>query len=260
MPKVKHRIRLLISYNGLKYYGWQKQTSLPTIQGRIEQALKNIFQEDISVVGAGRTDTGAHALGQNAHFDIPVFPRPNLRKALNSFLVPEGICICQIWKAPDDFHALHSATEKHYAYFILNRPFPCVFRKGQIHLHPHPIKIKILQSLGQKIQGRHDFKSFQNTGTSVKSTIRTVTSARWLWMKKDLLAFHIKGEGFLKQMIRNLVGTQIELLKEKDPIKKWNAILSAKDRKAAYATIPAKGLYLYQVSYPLELDRKCQKI
>lgn len=118
----------------------------------------------------------------------------------------------------------------------------------------------LLQTMSQRIQGRHDFKSFQNSGTSVKSTIRTITSAYWQQLENSILAFHIQGEGFLKQMIRNLIGTQLALLKEKDPLKKWDEILLAKDRKAAHATAPASGLYLYRVSYPSELDKKCQKI
>ena len=256
----KHRFRLLINYNGFKYHGWQRQKNHPTIQGRIEEALKHIFQTKIPVIGAGRTDTGAHAWGQTAHFDLSFIPRLHLQKALNAYLVPEGICIRQVWKAPNDFHALHSATGKYYIYLILNRPLPCVFRKGQIYWYPYPVEIAPLQAMSQRIQGQHDFKSFQNSGTPVKNTVRTITFARWQKARKHTLAFHIQGEGFLKQMIRNLLGTQLALLREKEPLKKWDQVLLAKNRAAACATAPASGLYLYKVSYPPELDRKCQKI
>lgn len=174
--------------------------------------------------------------------------------------MPEDICIRQVWKVPNSFHALRSAIGKHYIYFILNRKSPSVFRKRQIYWYPYPLKMDLLQTMSQRIQGRHDFKSFQNSGTLVKSTIRTITSAYWQQLENSTLAFHIQGEGFLKQMIRNLIGTQLALLKEKDPLKKWDEILLAKDRKAAHATAPASGLYLYRVSYPPELDKKCQKI
>lgn len=258
----KYRFRLLISYKGLNYYGWQKQNNLPTIQGQIEQALKQIFQEDIPIFGAGRTDTGAHALGQNAHFELSksLPDRLHLQKALNAYLIPKDICIQRIWKVPTDFHALHSATSKYYNYLILNRPHPCVFRKKQIHWYPHLLEIKTLQTFSQRIQGRHDFKSFQSSGTPVKSTIRTIHFASWKKLKKDVIIFQIQGEGFLKQMIRNLVGTQLALLREKEPLKKLDEIFSAKNRQAAYTTAPAEGLYLYKVSYPPELDSKCQKI
>ncbi len=258
-----NRFRILISYNGLKYYGWQKQKSLPTVQGQIEKALKQIFQKPISVIGAGRTDTGTHALGQTAHFNLSEALPTNMRlqKALNFFLIPENICVRQVWRAPKSFHALRSAIEKHYVYFILNRKTPCVFRKGQIHWHPYPLDIKKLNVMSQQILGQHDFKSFQNAGTLVKNTMRNITFAHWFKAKKgNIVAFHIKGEGFLKQMIRNLVGTQLALLREKEPIQKWEEIQLARDRKSAYATAPAKGLYLYKVSYPLELDRQCQRI
>ena len=256
----KNRFRLLISYNGLKYYGWQKQKNLPTVQNRIETALKRIFQEEIHITGAGRTDTGAHALGQTAHFDILFSPNLCLQKALNAFLIPEDICIRQVWKAPNHFHALRSATGKHYIYLILNRDWSSVFKKGQIHWHPYPIEIDKLQAMSRRIQGRHNFKSFQSSGTPVKSTVRTITSARWQKINKHTLAFQIQGEGFLKQMIRNLVGTQLTLLREKEPLKKLDEIFAAKDRKAASSTAPASGLYLYKVSYPPELDKKCLKI
>lgn len=256
------RFKILISYNGLKYYGWQKQRKLPTIQGQIEKALEQVFQKQISVIGAGRTDTGTHALGQTAHFDISQ-PLPSnlcLGKALNAFLVPKDICVRGVWKASDDFHALHSAIEKYYVYFILCRKYPCVFRKGQIYWYPYPLEIKQLNAMSRRITGRHDFKSFQNAGTPVKNTVRNITFARWRRVKKDVMAFHIAGEGFLKQMIRNLVGTQLALLREKEPLKKWEEILLARDRKSAYTTAPAEGLYLYKVSYPLDLDRQCHRI
>ena len=258
----KHRFRLLISYKGLNYYGWQKQINLPTIQGQIEKALKQILQEDVRIIGSGRTDTGAHALEQNAHFDLSrSLPEGlNLQKALNFYLISKDICIRQIWKVPENFHALRSAIGKHYTYLILNRPYPCVFRKGQIYWYPHLVDLTVLQTLSQRIQGQHDFKSFQSSGTPVKSTIRTIHYARWKRVKKDIIAFKIQGEGFLKQMIRNLVGTQLALLREKNPVKKLDEIFSIKDRKAAYTAAPAEGLYLCKVSYPPELDSKCQKI
>ncbi len=254
------RFRLLISYKGLDLYGWQKQKNLPTVQGFIEQALKKLFQKDISVIGAGRTDKGAHALGQTAHFDLSFCPLPGLQKALNSFLIPKNICIRGLWKAPKNFHALRSAQGKHYIYRFLNRPLPCVFRKGLIYWHPHPVNLSLLQKMSRKIQGRHNFKSFQNAGTPLKNTIRTITRACWRREGKDILSFHIEGEGFLKQMIRNLAGAQLKLLKEKDPLKKWDEIRLAKDRKTGYETLSAEGLYLYKVSYPAELDRECQKL
>ena len=262
------RFRILISYNGSEYHGWQKQKNQPTVQGEVEQALKNIFNQEVSVVGAGRTDAGAHALGQTAHFDLQSLPNQEasslkvlfMKKALNSILLPRGICIRRVYRAPEDFHALRSAVGKTYRYFILNRSTPCVFRKKQIHWVSQPLPIDKLNILSKRIEGRHDFKSFQNSGTPLKSTVRTVFSAHWERGKNKVVVFQIKGDGFLKQMIRNLVGAQLALLKEKEPFEKWDQIFRAKDRKSAYPTAPAEGLYLYKVSYPKALDSRCKVI
>ena len=331
------RFRILLSYNGSEYHGWQKQKNQPTVQGEVERALKSIFKQEVSVVGAGRTDAGAHALGQTAHFDLQgsatlayqptsspkvsshtigesathavgqptsspkvsshtigesathAVGQPTsspkvsshtigesathavgqpasslkvlfMKKALNSILLPRGICIRRVYRAPEDFHALRSATWKTYRYFILNRSTPCVFRKKQIHWVSHPLPIDKLNVLSKRIEGRHDFKSFQNSGTPLKSTVRTVYLARWQKRKNNVVVFQIKGDGFLKQMIRNLVGAQLALLKEKEPLQKWDQIFRAKDRKSAYPTAPAEGLYLYKVSYPKALDSRCKVI
>ena len=256
----KQRIRLLISYQGLKYYGWQKQKQHVSVQSNIEQVLKQILRDDISLIGASRTDAGAHALGQNAHFDTSK-PLPHqFKKALNSLLWPKDICVRKAWIAPSHFHALRSATAKSYKYLILNRDKPCVFRTGQIYWYPHPLDIKSLNQMSQCIEGQHDFKSFQNKGTWVKSTIRNISFARWQKTQENKVVFHIKGEGFLKQMIRNIVGTKLMILRKKEGLKRWREILKAKDRKLAYQSAPACGLYLCQVYYPLELNNQCKKL
>ena len=252
----KNRWKLLIAYKGSRYQGWQKQKYTKwTIQGRIEQALKKVFKKTINVYGAGRTDAGVHALEQSAHVDLPssvhkTFP---LRKALNAFL-PEDIIIRDAATAPVDFHALRSAEKKSYTYLILNRDQPCVFRKNLVYWHPYKIKVNVLSDMAKIIKGSHDFNSFQTAGTQVKSTIRKIFSAFWERRQGDILAFCIEGSGFLKQMIRNLVGTQLELLKHQNPVERFKQIFSAKDRKQALKTAPAEGLYLCKVHYPKEFE------
>lgn len=272
------RFRLLITYNGASYYGWQKQNNkIPTVQFAIEQALYQIFQQKLSVIGASRTDTGTHAIGQNVHFDLKkdLSTGFSIVKALNRWL-PTDIRVRTVWKVPATFHALRSCISKSYIYCVFNQSQPSVFLKGQVHWYPGQLDLHCLQKMSQVIQGRHDFKSFQNSGTSVTSTIRTIHQARWIQRSKNIFIFYIQGEGFLKQMIRNLVGTQLALLtkktnfnqsrKEVDAQKSerilnnWQTIFLAKDRKMALKTAPADGLYLYKVYYPSELDRKCQEI
>jgi len=255
------RFRLLIAYEGTRYYGWQKQKNLPTIQGIIEQTLHQILQRPVVLFGAGRTDAGVHALGQVAHFDLetPSLPCSSLQKSLNA-LLPHDICIKCVWIAPKNFHALRSSISKHYTYLVLYRNFPNVFWQKKMYWYPHKVDIPRLQEMSCLIRGKHDFRSFQNKGTPLKSTVRTLYSARWTVQSRHVLGFHVRGDGFLKQMIRNLVGTQLALLKQKDATKKLHNILQAKNRKKALASAPPWGLYLNSVSYTVEHDRKCKKI
>ena len=253
------RIRLSITYNGTNYYGWQKQLKLPSVQAAIEQALQAIFKQKIHIVGASRTDTGTHAIMQTAHFDLkdPLPKKLSIIKALNHYL-PKDIRVRKAWQVAKSFHALNSVCAKTYIYYILNRNIMNVFLQDRIYWHPYPINLNSLQKMSECIIGTHDFKSFQNAGSSVQHSMRTIYQAKWLKTHKNIFAFIIKGNGFLKQMVRNLVGTQLSLLtkypNQSKIIKKWQIILQAKDRKAALKTAPAHGLY------PSKLDRKCLKI
>ena len=261
------KIRLLITYNGKPYQGWQKQPSTPTIQGELEKALAQVFKEPLSIIGAGRTDSGTHAFGQVAHFNKPKSVKSlNIQKALNAYL-PKTIRIKQVYTAPVDFHAQKSCHSKSYIYCVLNSALPSVFRLGQVYWYPYKIHYPLLQKMSAFIKGKKDFKSFQNTGTPVAHTVRKVYKAYWLKPSESKLVFYIRGEGFLKQMIRNLVGTQLALLRYVDKgyavhqiLQKWEDIFLAKNRKASLTTAPACGLYLHKVFYPKDIDKKCQKI
>ena len=256
-PSNKNRFKLLISYQGYNYQGWQKQKHTNnTIQEAIETALNKIFQKKIRIYGAGRTDAGTHAYGQAAHLDLPKSIPENfpLQKALNA-LLPSDILIRQAIKIPDHFHALYSVQKKYYFYLILNHHLPCVFKKKLTYWYPYKIDIKNLNTMAEVIAEQKDFKSFQTAGTPVKSTIRKIHSAYWKKQKSSILAFHIQGEGFLKQMIRNLVGTQLALLKHEKPIQQLKQIFAARDRKQALDTAPAHGLYLYKIQYPKEFEQ-----
>ena len=165
-----------------------------------------------------------------------------------------------VWKAPPDFHALHSAVRKRYIYLLFNKSIPSVFNSKLVYWYPHSINFRQLQAMSQVIQGQHDFKSFQNTGTPVKNSMRTIYFAKWSIFKKNTLCFQIEGEGFLKQMIRNLIGTQLALMHQNLAVQTLKEILAKKDRAAAFKTAPACGLYLHKVYYPSHLDRKCKKI
>jgi tRNA pseudouridine38-40 synthase len=256
------KIKLLISYDGTEFQGWQRQPGGATIQGTVENVLTQIYSEPVKVVGSGRTDAGTHAVGQVAHF-VP--PKPfaqekRLVRALNS-LLPDSIAVKAAWHAPDDFHALFSAKRKTYVYRIWNHPIRSALWRNRALWVPNPLALDLLSQYAKGLIGEKDFKSFQTSGTPVATTVRRIFDCSWKPLKNGpLLEFRITGNGFLKQMVRNLVGTQLYLERHRSDLSRLYDIFDAKDRQAAKATAAAHGLYLYRVEYPPALDNKCFKL
>jgi len=255
------RLRLLLSYDGTPFKGWQKQKTTPhTVQRFLEKAFRTVFKQKISIIGAGRTDAGAHALAQTAHFDVAVESVPSsLIASVNAINPPENSCH-GIWKAPSDLHARKSARRRICNYVIFNTKTPSALQRNYSYWYPHLVFYENLQKMSQCLIGEHDFKSFQNSGNTLQNTRKIIYQAGWYWLKTRVLAFQISGNGFLKQMVRNLVGTQLGLMKESDSAQRFQAILKARDRRMALKTMPAQGLFLHRIYYPLSLDKKCQKI
>ncbi|MCZ0931547.1 MAG: tRNA pseudouridine(38-40) synthase TruA [Oligoflexia bacterium] len=255
------KIRLLLSYKGTGFFGWQKQSRHRTVQGEIEKILFQLLKKKISLVGSGRTDTGVHALGQTAHFELAEndLKNINLKKALNS-LLPEDISVLDCWKAPLEFHARFSAKKKSYLYFIFTGDSPPVLFRDLVWWKKEGLDLKKLQKISQLVLGAKDFKSFQSTGSEVKSSIRTIYQSRWTQVSPAFYCYQITGSGFLKQMVRNLVGTYIDLLKERKGEQKLRRILLALDRRQALSVAPGQGLYLKKVFYSQALDKACHKI
>lgn len=259
------RGRILFSYLGTGYYGWQKQPhSSPTVQEELEKTLSKLFNSKISVVASGRTDAGVHAYGQVAHFTAPKnFSHfKNLKKSLNS-LLPNTIVVRDVYEAPEDFHALASVVEKTYVYKILQTKNPSPFLHDRALWRPQTLDLSLLNKLSSVLEGEQDFASFQSQGTEVATTVRKIFAAKWSQPRENLAEFRITGSGFLKQMVRNIVGTLIDLHDEKDlknPEAELKRILAAKSRQAAGSTAPAHGLYLHHVVYPKELDNRCRKL
>lgn len=254
------RYKMVLSYDGGCFNGWQKQPhGPPTVQGTLEDILKKILQKPTRVLGSGRTDTGVHAVAQVAHFDAEKALNHSFFRSLNA-LCPDGLVVKQLTTAPDDFHALASATGKTYIYRIWNAPVGSVFRRQYAHWIPNPLDIDRLNELSQHLVGEIDFKSFQTSGTPVRTTVREVTEARWRRIRPHLLEFRISGEGFLKQMVRNIVGTLLYLERNNEGPDRLKSILAATDRQAAKATAPPHGLYLLAVRYPPSLDNQCRKL
>ncbi|HRO67188.1 MAG TPA: tRNA pseudouridine(38-40) synthase TruA [Pseudobdellovibrionaceae bacterium] len=259
------RIRFLVSYDGTDFCGWQKQSpeAGASLQQTLEEALGKVFNRKIDLSASGRTDAGVHALGQVCHFDIDLpeekFLSWDFCWAMQGVL-KKNIVIRKAWIAPMDFHATLSATHKTYRYFIYNHPRANPFWARTSHWVRHPLDLEFLQRCADRFLGEHDFKSFQTAGTPVLNTVRTIHEARWERRSRNVVQFTITGSGFLKQMVRNIVGTQLQFEKFRREPAEIARILAARDRQKAGATAPPQGLLLWKVFYPVDLDKRCRPL
>lgn len=240
--------------------GWQRQSpGKPSIQAEIEVALSRYFNEKIVIWGSGRTDAGVHALGQVAHFYAPkAFEAWRLMHALNRMIHP-AISILKLWEVPEHFHALGSVERKIYRYSIWNAPHPNPFRRQLSYHIPYPVDVEKLNEGTAYLIGKKDFVSFQNTGSEVVSTVREVFSCRWR-RKGEWVQMRIEGSGFLKQMVRNIIGLQLDLLRRGRPQRVIEEVLAARDRRKSAQTAPPQGLFLLKVIYPEQLDKECREL
>ncbi|MDI6795696.1 MAG: tRNA pseudouridine(38-40) synthase TruA [Desulfatibacillaceae bacterium] len=242
------RFCIIIEYDGTNYFGWQRQPGAPTIQEAIEDALAHIVRQPVVLHGSGRTDSGVHATGQCAHFDADTNLAPEvLEKALNS-LLPQDIVIRSCLSAASDFHARKSAKSKLYSYSILNhRQRSPVGRFYCWHI-VKPLDITAMEKAAAHFTGTHDFGAFEAKGSPRSSSVRTVTQAKWETDGQHL-TFFIEANGFLRHMVRNIVGTLVEVGRNRLAPDDIQRILESKDRGQAGPTAPAKGLFLRQVHY-----------
>lgn len=268
MTKLEHnktKIRFNVAYDGTDYCGWQRQNHGPlkSVSQTIQEALEVVFQEKITLYASGRTDAGVHALAQVCHFEVSkpesFFKKFDLSWALKSHL-PHSITVKDAWLAPPEFHATISATHKTYRYLIYNSPRRSVFLNRYADWIRKPMDLDFLNKTSELILGEHDFKSFQSVGTPVPHTVRTIYRAKWRRKNPEVLEFVITGSGFLKQMVRNIVGTQLLLERKQLKAEMMSEIIGLKDRTKAGPPAPPQGLYLCKVYYPLELDNKCRKL
>ncbi len=252
---MKLNFKLIIEYDGTQFFGWQRQKQEKTIQGELESALGHILNQKIHIRGSGRTDAGVHATGQVAHFHAKTQIDPLvLKKGLNSF-IKSAIVIRECSVVDETFHAQYHAISKEYNYYILNRTDPCAIGRNYLWQVRVSLDIGLMNQCCDLITGAHDFKSFENTGSPKTSSIREVFFAvvepleNMTPFENNILVFKICASGFLKNMVRNLVGTLVDVgIKKTDP-EEFKAILMAKDRSFAGRTAPAKGLFLKQVNY-----------
>lgn len=247
------RIAILVQYDGTDFSGWQIQPDNATIQGAIEAALKTLYGESVGIMGSGRTDSGVHAFGQVAHFDLEAsnIPPENLWMALNRHL-PRSIRLLDSQVVADDFHSRFQANERTYRYEI-DRDFNILHRNSRWYVR-FPLDLEKLNELAILIAGSHDFSSFCYAGTETENMICNVAAAAWDELDESGLVFRITADRYLHHMVRMLVGSMIEVARGKWDIDYFHELLRNPDRQNHATTAPASGLALVKVGYPADVE------
>jgi len=257
-------IKLVIAYDGTRFAGWQKQKNEPTIQGLLEEAVTKMATTSVVIHGAGRTDAGVHALGMVANFSTGTnIPCPGFLKGLNSIL-PVDIRILAVMETGPEFHARLNACAKTYYYDICNAPVQIPTERLYSAHVPGFLDIEAIKDSLVCLQGRHDFSSFEASGsrdlekTAGRGAIREIFAARVSRSEiEDKIRITLTGDGFLRHMVRNIAGTLIQVGKGKITVKDFTQILAAQDRTCAGPTAPAHGLFLQKVHYqPMSAESK----
>lgn len=248
MSSGPQRIALLVAYRGERYQGFQRQPGGPTIQQSLEEAWASVTGETTVVHDSGRTDAGVHAWGQVAHFStFRPLVSGEVREALNAYL-PADIAVRAATEVGPDFHARMSATGKHYLYRIELGEVRPVLSAECSHWHRGALDVAAMRAGARHLIGRHDFASFAAAGRPVRDSVRTLSALRIRPVRGGLV-IHAAGNGFLYKMVRNLVGTLLEIGRGRRAPEWAAAVLAARDRSRAGATAPPQGLILWRVRY-----------
>jgi tRNA pseudouridine38-40 synthase len=240
-------VRLDIEYDGGGFRGWARQPGLRTVQGELEAALATVLRESVELTVAGRTDTGVHALGQVASFETSAQVPENLANRING-IGPDDIAVTAAVAAADGFNARHDAKSRTYRYLVLTRQAPSPFEQGRALWWPHQLDRDALDTCAAALPGTHDFTAFTPTQTDHVRFDRNILAASWTF-EDDIASFHITADAFMRNMVRVLVGTMLEVASSRRTPESFQLLLRGAPRSAAGDTIPAHGLYLESVSY-----------
>jgi tRNA pseudouridine38-40 synthase len=259
-------LKIVLAYDGTALVGWQRQAEGTSVQGILEDALATIEGRPVGVVGAGRTDAGVHALGQVASCRLrhPI-PVDALRRALNAML-PADVRVGRVEEAPDDFHARYSARAKTYRYVVLTGEFASPFERRYVWHVPQPLDVASMARAARSLEGERDFAALQGAGSASRTTVRAVTRVHvaeagsvemfgtvlTLDDREDrarLVVVEMTGGGFLRHMVRNAVGSLVEVAAGRRDAGWLEGVLASRDRTRAGATAPASGLFLVSVAY-----------
>lgn len=242
-----------LTYNGSGYHGWQKQPNVLSVQEIVESRLSTALQETIGVMGAGRTDTGVHAKQLIVHFDYSsAIDEKQLAFKLNTML-PKDIAVNEIYAVTQKAHARFDALSREYHYYVATKKDP--FIEGFSYYIKKKIDVEVMNQAAKRLLGRHDFKCFSKVKTEVKTYYCTIEHAFWK-EKGDRLVFSIKADRFLRNMVRAIVGTLLDLGVQKITMKEFEEILSSRNRSRAGKSVDAKGLFLTKIEYPKEIIEK----
>lgn len=240
---------LVIEYDGTNFHGWQIQKDRRTIQGEIENVLKIMTRQDITVNGSGRTDAGVHALAQVANFHCDTHITPEAFRNGLSSLLPEGIVIKVCRQVDPDFHARFNVRHKTYRYHIINKSLPVAIGRQYAWHVRQKMDLEAMRDAARHLVGTHDYKTFEAVGSPRSHTVRSVFKADFIKSDNDYLVFEITADGFLRYMVRKIVGTLVDVGLGRTTQDEFQAFLFSKDSSRSRATAPPHGLFLMQVNY-----------
>ena len=247
-------LRALISYDGSKFFGWQRQEGFWSVQEALERAIESVTGESVTVFGAGRTDTGVHALRQVASFHLESeLSDDRLRHAVNAHL-GEGAVVERLETCDDDFHARFSACGKRYLYWVGTSRFRSPFPEEYAHWINQPLSLAAMEVAARDLIGEHDFAAFASSGSERKTTVRTITRAR-IFPRRRGFAIVVQGDGFLYNMVRTIAGTLIDVGRGRLDTDCVARAVEDGRRAPLGPTAPAGGLYLLRVLYPFPAFR-----
>jgi tRNA pseudouridine38-40 synthase len=244
------RYKIIIEYDGTPFVGWQKQENGRSIQESIESAIKKIFEEEVVIFGAGRTDAGVHAIGQTAHFDIKKksFDTYVIKNALNDHLRPLPISILDVEEVDENFHARFDAIQRKYLYRIINRKSPLTIEKGRAWQVHKSLSVEPMKKCIPLIEGKHDFTTFRSTHCQSESPIKTIDEVK-ITQSDENIYFGISAKSFLHHQVRSLVGSLKMVGDGSWSIHDFDNALKSKNRSKCGALAPSEGLYFMEVKY-----------